>query len=240
MRFSGPAAWPRWPRGVMLLGVVLAGSATGVLTGRTVLGCGVQAPTKVRVSSARNTSRESSSESAGAALLVCNPCDTTYTAMRAHRFAQNIMPDSDNANAPLQPAQAGPVLRLTFEYDGDQIRLVSQQHVRMIIPPSQPLGQTVEASGFQVLLRDEQGRPLYRLTRTSPLKHDTEVFNEPGAERSIERTPASRPTGSFVVLVPELPGANTLEFVGQPLRPDALSAQSQSLGRFELNPPQRR
>jgi hypothetical protein len=240
MRISVPVAWPRRPRVVVLLGLVLTGSATGVLTGGTALGRNVQAPTRIVISLARNASTESSTKSAAAALCGYNPRDTIYTVMRAHRFAQNIMPDSNDANAPLQPAQAGPVLRLTFEYDGDQIRLVSQQHVRMIIPPSQPLEPTGEIGGFQVLLRDEQERPFYRLTRTSPLKHDTEVFSEPGAERSIERTPASRPQGSFVVLVPELPGGKTLEFLGQPLRPHALSAQSQSLGRFELNPPDRR
>jgi hypothetical protein len=240
MRISGPAVWPRWPRVVMLLGLALTGSTTGVVTGGTALGCNVEVPRWIESSLARSASTGSSFESTGAVLPACNLRDTTYTAMRAHRFAQNIMPDSNDANAPLQPAQAGPVLRLTFEYDGDQIRLVSQQHVRMIIPPSQPLEPTGEISGFQVLLRDEQERPLYRLTRTSPRKHDTEVFSEPGAERSIQRTPASRPQGSFIVLVPELPGGKTLEFLGQPLRPDALSAKSQSLGRFELNPPDRR
>jgi hypothetical protein len=139
-------------------------------------------------------------------------------------------------NARPQPAQPGPVRRLTFEYDGDQIRLVSEQHVRMIVPPSQPLEQADELGGFHVLLRDKLDRPVYRFTRTSPIRHDAEVFSKPGTQRSIERTPVDRPKGAFVVLVPDVPGAKTLELVGHPPRTEAHLERPQSLARFDLKP----
>jgi hypothetical protein len=144
--------------------------------------------------------------------------------------------DAKSGDAPLQPPQSGPVRRLTFEYDGDRIRLISEQHVRMIVPPTQPLDQADGVGGFSVLLRDERDRPVYRFTRTSPIRHDAEVFSEPGRERSIERVPVEHPKGAFVVLVPDVPGAKTLELVGQPLRADAFREQPQSLARFELKP----
>ena len=141
-----------------------------------------------------------------------------------------------SGNVQPQPAQPGPVRRLTFEYDGDQIRLVSEQHVRMIVPPSPPPEQADALGGFQVLLRDEQDQPVFRLTRTSPIPRDAEVFSPPGAERSIERTPVDRPKGAFVLLVPDVPGAKTLELVGPPGSADALREQPQSLARFPLRP----
>src|ERR1700685_2704019 len=113
-----------------------------------------------------------------------------------------------------EPAKPGPVMRLTFEYDGNGIRLISRQQVQMILPPSHPLDQPAEAGGFHVLVRNAQDQLLLPHVRTSALKHDTEVFSAPGGDRTIERVAAARPKGTFVVLVPELPGAKTLEFVG--------------------------
>jgi hypothetical protein len=132
-----------------------------------------------------------------------------------------------------QPAQPGPVRRLTFEYDGDQIRLVSEQHVRMIVPPPEQADALV---GFQVLLRDQQDQPVLRFSRTNPIRHDAEVFSPPGADQSIARVPVDRPKGSFVLLVPDVPGARTLELVGPPASAAALREQPRSLARFALKP----
>jgi hypothetical protein len=137
-------------------------------------------------------------------------------------------------NVQPQPAQPGPVRRLTFEYDGDQIRLVSEQHVRMIVPP--PPGQADALGGFEVLLRDQQDQPVLRFSRTNPIRHDAEVFSPPGADQSIARVPVDRPKGSFVLLVPDVPGASTLELVGPSASAGALREQPRSLARFALKP----
>ena len=125
--------------------------------------------------------------------------------------------------------------RLTFEYDGDRISLVSEQHVQLIVPPSQPLDQAESESGFTVILRDGQGGPLYRLTRSSPTKHDAEVFNQEG-DRTIERVTVEHPKGAFTILVPDVEGAETVELFGQPLRPQAHHENPQSLASFRLRP----
>lgn len=110
MRISAPVAWPRRPRVVMLLGLVLTGSATGVLTGGTTLGRNIQAPTRIVISLARIASTESSTKSATAALSVYNPRDTIYTVMRARGFcAEHHARFKRCKCAPLQPAQPGPV-----------------------------------------------------------------------------------------------------------------------------------
>jgi hypothetical protein len=155
-------------------------------------------------------------------------------------LAQDIMTDQSSGDA-AEPGKPGPVMRLTFEYDGNDIRLVSRQQVQMIVPPSHPLDQPADAGGFHVLVRNAQDQLLFRQARTSPLKHDTEVFSAPGSDRTIERVAAARPKGAFVVLVPELPGAKTLEFVGPPPHFNTLSAaRPQSLGRFDLDQAPRR
>jgi hypothetical protein len=141
-----------------------------------------------------------------------------------------------SGNVQPQPAQPGPVRRLTFEYDGDQIRLVSEQHVRMIVPPSPPPEQADALGGFEVLLRDQQDRPVLRFSRTNPIRHDAEVFSPPGTDQSIARVPVDRLRGSFVLLVPDVPGASTLELVGPSASADALRAQPRSLARFTLRP----
>ena len=146
------------------------------------------------------------------------------------------MADPPIGSARPQPGQPGPVRRLTFEYDGDQIRLVSEQHVRMIMPPSPPPEQSDALGGFEVLLRDQQDQPVLRFSRTNPIRHDAEVFSPPGADQSIARVPVDRPRGSFVLLVPDVPGAITLELVGSPASPDALREQPRSLARFALKP----
>src|SRR5438270_2413509 len=143
---------------------------------------------------------------------------------------------TDDASGGRLPARPGTVRRLTFAYDGDRIELVSEQHVRMIVPPSEPVEELDRLGGFHVVLRDQQDRPVYRATRANPIQHDTEVFNEPGAEPSVHRVPIERPKGAFVVLVPDVPGARTLEFVGPPLRAAALHEQPRTLARFELKP----
>jgi hypothetical protein len=139
-------------------------------------------------------------------------------------------------NVQPQPARPGPVRRLTFEYDGDQIRLVSEQHVRMIVPPSQPAEQADALGAFQVLLRDQQDQPVLRFARANPIRRDAEVFSPPGADQSIARVPVDRPKGSFVLLVPDVPGAATLELVGPPPSANALREQPRSLARFALKP----
>lgn len=127
------------------------------------------------------------------------------------------------------------VSRLTFEYDGDQIRLVSEQQVTMIIPPSHPVDQLEKEAGFSVVLRDERGQAVYRRVTQSPVVHDVEVFdNDPN--RSIRRESNPHPKGTFVVLVPAIANARTVEFFGNPLRPKGHLDTPRSLANFKLAP----
>jgi len=86
-------------------------------------------------------------------------------------------------------------VRLTFTYEGDEVRLVSQQPVEMIVPPTNALSGYEGEQGFWVEVRSEQEAALHRRVMDDPLRQDVEVFS-PDPEQSIARTPVEKPSGS--------------------------------------------
>lgn len=95
-------------------------------------------------------------------------------------------------------------LRLTFAYEGDDVRLVSRQEVDAIPPASDDIADGAE--GFWIEVRSDQDEPVHRRVMEDPLRSDVEVFSlEP--DRSLARASVERLSGSFSVLVPHLPDA---------------------------------
>lgn len=92
-------------------------------------------------------------------------------------------------------------MRLTFSYQGDQVKLVSQQPVEMTVPPSDPLKGYEEHKGFWAELKSDQDKTLYRRVLHNPTRNDAEVFSD-DPEQSISRAPAPKRKGVFVVVVP--------------------------------------
>ncbi len=123
-------------------------------------------------------------------------------------------------------------LRLIFEYEGDKISLISRQSVGMIPPPT--TARAVEGqTGFWYELRDGQDRPLYQRVTQNPIHYDSEVFTgEP--KESIRRQVVPSPKGTFVLLVPEIPEAESIVLLGAPLSPTAHSRSARELIRFPL------
>lgn len=126
--------------------------------------------------------------------------------------------------------------RLTFEYDGDEIKLVSNQAVTMIVPPTQPLDAAPTHGALSLVVRDQGNNPLYRATHESPIRHDAEVFSPEGGG-TAQRVAVAHPKGAFTVLVPDLPAAHQVELVGHPLKPEAHTEPPQPLGTYSLKPP---
>lgn len=113
---------------------------------------------------------------------------------------------------PTQPAETSPMraVRLIFEYDGDDVRLVSQQSVDVAVtgfdlPPAAVPGNYVE-------LRDAAGDTMTRVPARAAFASSAEVFpEEPGAP--ITRIDVEHPRGAFTVVVPAPAGAEQVAVV---------------------------
>ena len=95
-----------------------------------------------------------------------------------------------------EPVQS---VRLIFEYEGDKVRLVSQQPVDMVVtgfdlPLTEQLAYHVEA-------RDVNDKTLARVPARNALERSMEVFPEHPGE-PIVRHDVPVPKGAFTVVVP--------------------------------------
>ena len=115
-------------------------------------------------------------------------------------------PAKVKATKKTSPASTSPepmkATRLTFSYDGDNVKLVSQKRTEMKVPPSDPVTAYGKQKGFWAELKNERDKTLYRHVMHNPTRNDAEVFPEtPG--QSISREPAPKRKGLFVVVVPD-------------------------------------
>jgi len=93
-------------------------------------------------------------------------------------------------------------MRLTFSYAGDNVKLISQQPVEMVVPPSDPVKGFSKHKGFWAELKNEKDKTLYRRVMHNPTRNDAEVFSD-DPEQSISRQPAPKRKGVFALVVPD-------------------------------------
>lgn len=92
-----------------------------------------------------------------------------------------------------------PALRLIFEYDGDEVRLVSQHPVDVAVPGFDLA--RVPRPGYYVETRSAENEPLSRVPAREAFSTSVEVFPETPGE-PITRIDLPRPRGAFTVVVP--------------------------------------
>lgn len=105
------------------------------------------------------------------------------------------MPQTNDSPQP-QPMRA---IRLIFEYDGDQVRLVSRQPVDMAVTGFD-LAQT-EHPGYYVDVRSASDQTLARVPARDAFAGSLEVFPENPGE-PITRVDDTARKGAFTVVVP--------------------------------------
>jgi len=93
-------------------------------------------------------------------------------------------------------------MRLTFSYDGNDVKLISQKRTEMTVPPSDPVKSYAKQKGFWAELRSNRDKTLYRHVMHNPTRNDAEIFPETPGE-SISREPVPKRKGVFVVIVPD-------------------------------------
>lgn len=125
-------------------------------------------------------------------------------------------------------------LRLVFEYEDNNVRLVSQQSVTMVPPPPTAIrGPEVVQAGFWYELRDDQDRLMYYRVAANPIPVECEVFSEDPNE-SICRQEVEVTRGTFVLLAPDIREVTSIVLFGPPLQPTDQVQGTTELGRFNL------
>ena len=101
-------------------------------------------------------------------------------------------------------------MRLIFEYEGDEVRLVSQQPVDLAITGFDIA--RAQHPGYYVDTRDAIGKTLARVPARGAFSDSVEVFPEQPGE-PISRTDVPTPQGAFTVVVPVPEGADHVSIV---------------------------
>jgi hypothetical protein len=127
-------------------------------------------------------------------------------------------------------------LRLTFDYDGDEIRLRDSRPTRKRVPASDPLlrdGEERNRSGFWIELTDSKQRPIWRRVLEDPRLAALEAPAEEG-RGALERATVTAPKGSFRALLPDRRDARHVKVVASPVAGDSNQGPARILGSFEL------
>lgn len=101
-------------------------------------------------------------------------------------------------------------IRLTFSYDGANVRLESAQRLEMQAFPSDDLTEIEGAAGFWVQLQDDEGRVLYRQVLHNPMGWDREIYPEGKGDNFSRTVVADTPRGTFDVVVPDMPDVRAI------------------------------
>jgi hypothetical protein len=139
------------------------------------------------------------------------------------------------------PTQRPGAVRLIFEYEGDEVRLVSQQRVDVAVPGFD-LALAPQPGHF-VEVRDSGNLPLSRVPLREAFPTSAEVFPEKPGE-PITRVELPERRGAFTVVVPAREAADRVALVevrrpeGVPFGAAALDAEPEivELGTFQLAP----
>lgn len=133
-------------------------------------------------------------------------------------------------NGSSEPAPTRAV-RLIFEYEGDAVRLVSQQQVDMAVTGFDLA--RAQHPGVYVDARDAAGRTLARVPAREAFAASAEVFPERPGE-PIVRVDVAKPKGAFTVVVPAPQAAQQVAVVrvapakpGAPIPPGAATSRVQ-------------
>ncbi|MGI8837918.1 MAG: hypothetical protein ACR2H4_14960 [Pyrinomonadaceae bacterium] len=123
---------------------------------------------------------------------------------KARKLAKKAHPrkPAQQAGAIKPSAESPRAVRLTFSYQGDQVKLISQQPVEMTVPPSDPVKGYEQQKGFWAEVKSDQDKTLFRRVLHNPTRNDAEVFTD-DPEQSIARAPAPKRKGVFTVVVPK-------------------------------------
>ena len=123
-------------------------------------------------------------------------------------------------------------LRLTLEYERQDVRLVAGQRIAMIPPPGEARTIHQGQSGSWIELRDADEVILFQSVLHNPIRYTVEE-PERGEFGRPRRHNIEHPRGTFQLLVPDLPNTQPLVLFNSP--PGAPDEPALELARFRLD-----
>lgn len=138
-----------------------------------------------------------------------------------------------------EPRYADPsrAIRVIFEYEGDKLEVRDEIATEKAIAPSDPIRGYEGESGSWIELRDDKGDLVFRRILSDPIQFDVESHDP---ELGSRRHPVEKPSGTFTVLVPDVPDARDLIVVASPLDAERRAAPAEPLVRFRLGEQRKR
>ena len=124
-------------------------------------------------------------------------------------------------------------LRLWFRFKGVHVELIRQEPVQMIAPPSiGPIPKEGKNSGTWIELCDKKAQCIStRIVPGDPFLHITEQV----VDGKLVAVVSERETGTFDIVVPDLPEAKSvLLFASRDRTKTRLSKAAMCVGHFEL------
>jgi hypothetical protein len=130
---------------------------------------------------------------------------------------------------------AARAMRLTFRFEGDDVVLVRQVDVDALPPPTEQTERRGESelAGFWFELQDGAGRTVYRRTTEHPIRTRAEV---PRGDGSFVNQASIARSGSFSLLVPQVPDAREVVLFSSPLDAPDRPMPARELARTALRP----
>jgi hypothetical protein len=115
------------------------------------------------------------------------------------------------SNAKRLPEDIGhrEALRLTFAFHGDEVRLLFEEPVEMIVPPSAEIREDQPPAPFWYELQDRDGSALYRRAQRNPMEPWVEVLVGE-REGLLGHLKTEKRDGAFALEVPDLPQAHSV------------------------------
>jgi len=113
---------------------------------------------------------------------------------------------------------------VTFEYEGEHVRIAAIQRVVMVAAPDDTESLARGRAGYWVEVRDTHGRSIYQQVLAKPIQQDYEVFSPDPSERP-RHVAATDVRGVFQAVVPDLPDALEVVLYGRP-SPDELATRN--------------
>jgi hypothetical protein len=112
--------------------------------------------------------------------------------------------------------QSNRAIRLTFSYEGNNIKLISRQNIEKVLRPSTQFHIQENQTGSWYELTNDQQHVLFRQIIDNPIKVDAEVFSDNKTE-SISRHMLSDIRGTFSIVVPDIPEGKNFDLFNSPV-----------------------